>query len=168
MKCNQSCLGFELVSLCPFPTMITVTPLSVYICVYIYPVTLLLAGCNTRLWPFLQVALVPTSQRMKSWVYCPVLKYPWRKCRQKLNNFCTLSQEALNIKSTLCHILEPNKHIYVFSQGRRDRFIFIYFLEVRDGFMPFPKAWLQSTNSFLQGLNLVCWVHFHCSNIDTG
>ena len=25
MKCNQSCLGFELMLLCPFPTMITIT-----------------------------------------------------------------------------------------------------------------------------------------------
>ena len=30
MKCNKSCLGFELVSPCPFPTTITITPRQLY------------------------------------------------------------------------------------------------------------------------------------------
>ena len=32
MKCNQSRPGFELVSLCPFPTTITITPWARWVC----------------------------------------------------------------------------------------------------------------------------------------
>ena len=45
MKCNQSCPGFELVSLCPLPMTITITP-PTYI--YIYSKSSTQAGCNTR------------------------------------------------------------------------------------------------------------------------
>ena len=42
MKCNQSRPGFELESLCPFPTTITITPrapLSIFIVINLYTVT---------------------------------------------------------------------------------------------------------------------------------
>ena len=46
MKCNQSRPGFELVSSCPFPTMITITPRAHYLrvrpCFFLqYPVCLI-------------------------------------------------------------------------------------------------------------------------------